>query len=426
MDIFRNINTGAFMKNKIISIGLTVIAGFGLALSQGFTISGTSLKDANGNTFIQKGFAIPLAWFVSDVNGNIANMKKNSNGNCFRIVMTEGMADNDWHTCVSSCIANKVIPEVELHDVTCGTDASGLNTAAKWWVSKASYLTQASIAKYILINIANEWGDWNMAKTNPAAWASAYQTAVATMRSGGINTTLIIDAPDCGQDLNNGSTLIKYAMTVFNSDPKKNCLFTVHLYGEWCPGGGSTPSVGLPAIKNAGIPFIVGEFADQSSAGNLDEKSVMSTCETNKIGWMAWSWKGNNEPVIDMCNDWAGTSLTTWGQTAINGAYGTKTATTCSVFTGNTDTKTPENASITGPDVHVSLNPLLKGVVNVELHGLTGVTVIKIIDINGKLVQEQTSVNGQKFQLNTHADSGVFIVKVINAQKIFARKIFVR
>jgi mannan endo-1,4-beta-mannosidase len=340
--------------------------------------------------------------------------------------MNESTSDANWHSCVEQCIANKIIPEVEIHDVTCGTDANGLNNVAKWWVTKASYLTQASIAKYILINIANEWGDWAMSKNNPSAWSAAYKTAVATMRAGGINTTLVIDAPDCGQDITNGSTLKSYALSVLNSDSKKNCLFTVHLYGEWCSGGGSTPTTGLPAIKNAGIPFIVGEFAAQSSAGTLNAASVISTCETNRIGWMAWSWKGNNEPVIDMSSDWAGTNLTSWGKTAVTGTYGTKTATTCSVFLTNTDTRFPEKASAIEPEIQVSLHSLLKGVIKVDLRGLSGATAVKIMDISGKLVQEEIAVDRQSFQLSSNVRPGVYLVKIINAQRTFDRKIFIR
>jgi mannan endo-1,4-beta-mannosidase len=291
--------------------------------------------DANEKPFIMRGLAVPLVWFVSDVKSNIVNIKKVTNANCLRIVISTSTSDVDWQACVKTCIANNIIPEVELHDQTCGTTSSGLATLANWWVSKKSFLTNPAIEKYILINIANEWGDWNMAKNSPTSWRDAYINAVSIMRRGGISTTLVIDAPNCGQDMTNGSSLKSYALTVFNSDSLKNCLFTVHLYGEWCPGGGSSPA-NLPSIKNAGIPFIVGEFADQSSQGNLDELTVMSKCQSNNIGWMAWSWKGNNEPVLDMSNDWAGTSLTPWGNICVNTVNGLRnTSQMASVFTGD-------------------------------------------------------------------------------------------
>jgi len=288
----------------------------------GFKISGTSLKDANGNTFVMKGLAVPLSWFVSDVNSNIANIKRVTNANTLRIVMNTSTSDGDWQTCVQNCINNKIIAELELHDVTCSDDANGLNNMAQWWVSKASYLNSHS--KYILINIANEWGSWNMAKNNPASWSSAYKTAISTMRNGGLNQTLVIDAPDCGQDLSNGATLRSYAGGLESYDPQHNILFTVHIYGEWESGGGSSISSGLAAIKNAGIPVIPGEFSY-----DCDYNGVINTCNSLGIGYMCWSWKGNSNASFDMSNDWAGTSLKSWGSSVVNGI---KTASQCSVF----------------------------------------------------------------------------------------------
>ena len=316
---------------RIIMLIVAFCSFYNFSWSQGFSISGTKLMDANGKNFILRGFAVPLSWFVSNVNSNIVNIKNKTNANCLRIVMNTTTSDADWQYCVKSCIANNMIPEVELHDQTCGTTSAGLADMANWWVSKKSFLTRPDIARYILINIANEWGDWNMAKNSPVSWRNAYKNAVSIMRKGGITTTLVIDAPDCGQDLINGSTVKSYAMAIFNSDSLKNCLFTVHLYGEWESTGGSKPS-NLPSIKNAGIPFVVGEFA-----ASVDDTSVMNVCQRNKIGWMAWSWEGNSDPTYtDMSYDWAGNNLTLWGNSAINYPNGIKnTSHIASVFAGD-------------------------------------------------------------------------------------------
>lgn len=317
------------MKKGFLFLSLLLTIFINSLWSQGFYISGNQLRDANGNNFIMKGFAVPLAWFVSDVKNNIANMRNKTGANCMRIVVTTSTVDADWQAAVNTCIANKVVPMVELHDVTCINDWNRLNDMAKFWASKAWFLTSSSVVKYILINIANEWGDGSQSNSN---WRDAYKAAITTMRNAGINTTLVVDAPGCGQDYNNATTMRTYWSDLQNYDPKHNLLFSVHMYGVWCPGGSSTPSTGITAMRNSGMPFIVGEFADQGSFGNLDEVSVMNTCANVGAGWLAWSWKGNSEPILDMSNDWAGTSLTTWGNTVVWGNNGTKTATTCSVF----------------------------------------------------------------------------------------------
>jgi mannan endo-1,4-beta-mannosidase len=323
---------------KKIYLSLLLILAVTHAWSQGFSVSGTSLIDANGNNFIMKGINVPLAWFIDDVNNNIANIRNRTGANTLRIVVGTETSDDAWQTCVQKCINNDMIPMVELHDVTGNTDARALNRMAQFWASKASFLTRPDIARYILINIANEWGDWNMATNNPGAWNTAYRTAITTIRNAGINTTLVVDAPNYGQDRNNGNTIRTYASDLQSYDPRHNLLFSVHMYCEWGTSGSSSINSGLPSIKNAGIPIIVGEFGYQHSEGSgtcdIDESLILSTCQSNGIGWLAWSWKGNGSPVqyLDLSYDWAGTSLTSWGNTVINGANGTKTAQTASVF----------------------------------------------------------------------------------------------
>lgn len=263
----------------------------GQAWSQGFTIRGTELLDQNGQPFVMKGVSIPM---------------------------------------------------VELHNVTGLTDANRLNDMAKFWAGKKAFLTGANVAKHVLINIANEWGDWGMANTDAgrAKWRDAYKTAITTIRDAGIKTTLVIDSPDWGQDLKNGSTLLAHAKELQEHDPLHNLLFSVHMYCEWGTKGGSSIATGLPGIKAAGIPIIVGEFGYQHTEGSgicdITETEILSTAEENAIGWLAWSWKGNGSGVafLDLSQDWGGNNLSAWGNTVVNGAHGTKTAKLASVFSG--------------------------------------------------------------------------------------------
>lgn len=63
----------------------------------------------------------------------------------------------------------------------------------------------------------------------------------------------------------------------------------------------------------------------------------MSYCREKNVGWLAWSWKGNSGGVeyLDLANDWAGKSLTEYGNIVVNGPNGLKeTSKLCTVFTG--------------------------------------------------------------------------------------------
>jgi mannan endo-1,4-beta-mannosidase len=382
-----------------------------LSSSQGFRISANQLLDANGNNFVIKGLNIPTAWFVTDVNNNIANIRNRTGANCLRIVVTTATSDAAWQTSVTNCIANKMIPMVELHDVTGNNSPGELNRMAQFWASKASFLTRSDIAKYILINIANEWGDWFMsanATGSPSriTWRDAYKTAVQTIRNAGITTTIVIDAPGYGQD-NKTQTLLTYARDVQASDPYHNCLFSLHMYCEWKVGGNSAISL-LPEVKNAGIPVIVGEFGFQHSEGSgtcdINEAQVISTANSNGIGWMAWSWKGNGGGVeyLDLSNDWGGTSLTSWGNTIVNGAGGTKTAVTASVF------------STTNP------GPVADGTYRIiARHSSKSLNVQNSATVDGgNIVQgPYGGSNNQKWFVQ-HLGGGVYTIRNVNSNKV--------
>jgi len=331
---------------KKILIGGLMLASIG-AKSQGFTTNNAAgsglLLDANGNNFVMKGMNVPLDWYRTLVNGSIDDVRRNTNSNCLRIVMTVNTPDNVWQTAVQNCIDNDMIPMVELHDVTGNTDEDELIRMGRYWASKASYLTRPEIARYILINLCNEWGTWQTATSNGAAWQRASVAAIRLMREANIKTTIVVDAVGYGQDVDEARNLRALGRAMQQSDAgflggQANLLFSIHMYCEWAIGRDNIDIVGT--IKSMGIPVIVGEFGYQHGEGNgicnIDEQAIMDACQRHGVGWLAWSQKGNGSGVeyLDLCNDWECTSLSGWGNTVINGRNGTKTAVTASVFTG--------------------------------------------------------------------------------------------
>lgn len=346
-----------------------------LGFSQGFKTDGATLKDANGNAFIMKGINVPLAWYQQDVLNNIKNIKKNSGSNTLRIVIGGDFAPNAawntpdaiWQAAIDSTIKNKMIPMIELHNVLGSNDSLDLKKATEWWVSKKDYLTRPDIAKYVLINIANEWGDWNMSQQNATApnqvyWRDSYITAVKRLRAAGIKTTLVIDAPGYGQD-KGATALLNHATTIINADPEKNLLFGIHTYCEWNSTNGPSPSTVFPQLKAALIPFFIGEVADSHPADaagttfcQIPAAQIMGASVQYNSGYLGWSWKGNGATTaaLDVSLDWAGTQLTTWGDLLVNSIVGTKTAVEASVF-GGTSTNQSPTVTITSPVSNTSL-----------------------------------------------------------------------
>lgn len=362
------------MKKAVLLLALATYSLFGQNV--GFTTNNSNgnLIDACGNNFIMKGMNVPLAWYVSNVNGSIAALKTNTKSNCLRIVVTTSTADADWQTCVKNCINNKIIPMVELHDVTGSTSAADLKRMGDFWASKATFLNSTNyggvnIQKHILVNLANEWGTWQTATNGgngTGTWPAAVKAAIQPMRAAGIKTTIVVDAVGYGQDVQSAKNLKAYAKEIMTADggylgsgSTGNLLFSIHMYCQWASGGDSQIST-LSAIKSAGIPIIVGEFGYQHDNGNggvcdIDEQSILNTSQTNGIGWLAWSQKGNGSPVeyLDLCTDWNCTQLSTFGNTVVNGTNGTKTAIECSVFSNTSCNSTCIPTTIT-PSVQIN------------------------------------------------------------------------
>ena len=100
------------------------------------------------------------------------------------------------------------------------------------------------------------------------------------------------------------------------SDPQKNILFDVHVYGSFhYPATASWMQdydTAMAQLKASGLPLILGEFGPGNNIGPsptmVTPQHVINTAETNGWGWMPWSWDDNNLTNC-MANDY-GFSMT--------------------------------------------------------------------------------------------------------------------
>lgn len=100
----------------------------------------------------------------------------------------------------------------------------------------------------------------------------------------------------------------------------------------------STVKTNIDNALGTGVPVVIGEFGAEHTNGDVDEATIMNYCQEKKVGYLGWSWKGNNSDLafLDIANDWSGTSYTSWGNTLINGTNGIRaTSQKCSVFTSS-------------------------------------------------------------------------------------------
>jgi mannan endo-1,4-beta-mannosidase len=309
---------------------------FGIALgseislfSQGFTVSGTKLLDANGNEFIIRGINNPHVWYLEKsmkALTTLAGLKVN----CVRIVWQTHGSSAELEKVIKQCIRLEIIPMVELHDFTGNQTTEKLLEAVAYYSRPEVKEILLRYEKYILINIANEWGDYFTAHDY---WQAGYSKAIELLRSAGIQTTLVIDAPNWGQGI---PAILKYGKAMLNNDPKKNLLFSVHAYYFW--NDPVTVDTFLQKANDASIPLIIGEFGYNYNNGNnnlkctVDHKAVLRKCQELGYGYLAWSWAGNDSTNkwLDL-SDWK--NLTWWGKEIFEGENGIiATAKKASVF----------------------------------------------------------------------------------------------
>jgi mannan endo-1,4-beta-mannosidase len=371
----------------------------------GLHVSGTKIVEANGQDFVMRGTSHAHTWYNTQTKA-FADIKS-LGANTVRVVLSGGRwpanGVSDVANVVSLCKTNKLICVLEDHDTTGYGEQSGaytLDQAADYWISVKSALVGQE--DYVVINIGNE-PVGNNAVT--PSWAAATTAAIQKLRSNGFGHALMVDAPAWGQDWQN--VMRDNAAAVFASDPNKNTIFSVHMYGVYDTAAEITSY--LDAFRTAGLPLVIGEFGFNHSDGNPDEDTIMAQAVARGVGYLGWSWSGNGGGVeyLDQVTNFDVTQLTSWGTRLFRGADGiTATARQASIYggTGPVDTTAPstpgapsasgvtadgatlswtastDSVGVTGYDVYRSPSTLLgrSATNSITLTGLTPATAYQV------------------------------------------------
>ncbi|MFF0233264.1 cellulase family glycosylhydrolase [Micromonospora sp. NPDC005254] len=336
------------MKTRLSAAGSALLALLlaVLAFSQpahaaaGFSVAGGKLYDANGTQFIMRGVNHAHTWYPQQTS-TFANVKA-LGANTVRVVLASGdrwtrNTNADVANVISLCKANRLICVLEVHDTTGYGEQSGaitLDRAVDYWLSLKDVLVGQE--RYVIVNIGNEpYGNQNY-----SSWATDNANAIKRLRAGGLTHTIMVDAPNWGQDWS--FTMRDNAAAVFAADPARNTVFSIHMYGVFDTAAEITDYLGR--FRAAGLPIVVGEFGFNHSDGDPDEDTILAYSQANGIGWLGWSWSGNGGGVeyLDMATAFNPANLTTWGQRVFNGANGIRqTAREASVFGGTPPPTTP-------------------------------------------------------------------------------------
>lgn len=291
--------------------------------NDGFTVLGRKLIDAKGNEFIIQGVNNPNIWYPKKAYEALPAIAEN-NVNTVRIVWQTHGELSLLDSIIAKCIELKMIPMLELHNVTGNSTAVALLQMAGYYVRPDVKAVLDKYKEYILINIANEWGDHN---TTGKYWCNSYKRVIDRIRNAGYETTIVIDAPGWGQNI---TPILDYANELTEYDTLNNILYSVHMYGSW--NDEDTIREMLQEAYSKEIPLIVGEFGYNFQNGNnnlkckVNQQVILEKCYELGYGILPWSWTGNSggNEWLDLVNsnDWE--TLTPWGKMVFEGKYGIK------------------------------------------------------------------------------------------------------
>jgi hypothetical protein len=296
-----------------------------------FVLNG-KLYDSNGVEFRIRG--VNLCHYDSTPNSGPGIAR--SNANAVRVgFWVSSVPTSAYVNAVQTYISDREVAIPTMFRVPGTTKAlSGDQSTADLAATVANWVTNlpyyAPMQQHLIIDVANEWGP-----ANSATWASAYESAIARLRAAGYSTPIMIDTGSWGEDFGD---LLNYATQVFSSDPQKNVIFSLHVYGNAASVLSQNILSRLAALAAShGMVFVVGEFGPGRNIGPaptlVTPQQVIGAAEAAGMGWMGWAWDDNDLTSGASDNNSfsmtlhgpgiynAASDLTTWGQQMVLSNY---------------------------------------------------------------------------------------------------------
>lgn len=187
-----------------------------------------------------------------------------------------------------------VIATYHKYTVLGSDNATELTDAANWW--KNNYV---ALGGNFTINLMNEWGSHNI---TASAYATAYNTAIAIVRTVYAGP-IVIDIPGWGQETYTAYQAVKTSNPVIADT---NIIISAHIYPNgWNQGRNhSVKASDLDDISNTGRRGIIGEFGN-GATGTVDWSGIVDYAKTK--GWpvLGWCWNGDGGNMNMVNPSWA-------------------------------------------------------------------------------------------------------------------------
>jgi len=242
-----------------------------------------------------RGVNYPYAWYATRDTQQDLQAIASTGANAVRIVLATGgrwtrTSGSTLSSIIGAAKSSRLVAVVEVHDTTGWSEQSGsvdLTDATGYWTSQDILSALSGQEAYVILNIGNE----PMGNSTTNDWASRHTTAVTALRNAGLRHTLMIDAPNWGQDWSNTMRDGSGTTSIWSADPDQNLVFSVHMYDVYGSSSTVTSYFNNFLDRSPAMPLVVGEFAaDHGSAGNVDEDTIMQQAEILGVGYLGWSW----------------------------------------------------------------------------------------------------------------------------------------
>ena len=274
----------------------------------GFYVVGSNIYDANGNQFVIRGIDQTEAWGNTTDNFAALSQFPKTQANAVRVNFIPALgfsSPSQREQVVQQLISEGIVPIVEDHAASLASTLAPLNAVVSRWLDPANVAWLKQDEKYVILDIANEWGPADY------TWAEGYESAIASLRAAGINCLLMIDAPAGGQNID---SVLTWGQQILNSDPQHNVVFSIHMYNTWTTeqnanivgtGNGFQPydmATELQKVAAADLPLVVGEFSsDSSSFVAYSTQQALQIFQSLDLGWIAWSWNADpGDTALDL------------------------------------------------------------------------------------------------------------------------------
>ena len=435
------------MKKTLIIIAL-LLFHFTKAQQTTLQVVNKNLVTVSGQTITLRGINYPLIddgninpadavsyqFYINEAaktGANAIRLPWYTNGVHWRDVQTPGTlngynVNGHLNNIIAYCISKKMIPILEIHDLTCSDDWSSFNTTVmNFWTSPSVLALIENNKSHLIINLANEFDKVRWANNPTKAlttFKNNYNTAIATLRNAGIKVPIMIDAPDCGQS---SSELLSIAESMNATDSIHNLVFSAHAYWGGYAATLAQIQTKLNEAQSKNVCFLLGEVAknqDDGSCGNLNLASIypqiLTEAGSRNIGWLAWTYAQDCSVAREMTTNGTFGTLTSFGNDIVNNTiYGLKSTSGYGATVLSNGKFSSENLKIA-----VFPNPS-KGQFTIETEAV--LKKVQVYDVVGKEMKliKKNSGNYEIYNpkvgiyfLKIETENGYSIAKKINVQ----------